>query len=92
MIGLASLAQRVSTRKVAWDDHHQPATHLRNNPRGGASPVLPAMRFKTELKNIRTFNKLIGALNSLEKIAWVRLDDDTARFTVIPETGSQVWA
>lgn len=50
------------------------------------------MRFKTELKNIRTFNKLIAALNSLEKIAWVRLDDDTARFTVIPETGSQVWA
>ncbi|KAJ4406517.1 Checkpoint protein hus1 [Gnomoniopsis sp. IMI 355080] len=50
------------------------------------------MRFKTELKNIRTFNKLIAALNSLEKIAWVRLDDETARFTVIPETGSQVWA
>ncbi|CAN8095459.1 unnamed protein product [Discula destructiva] len=50
------------------------------------------MRFKTELKNIRTFNKLISALNSLEKIAWVRLDDETARFTVIPETGSQVWA
>lgn len=50
------------------------------------------MRFKTELKNIRTFNKLIAALNTLEKIAWVRLDDDTARFTVIPETGSQVWA
>ncbi|PSS00818.1 Hus1-like protein [Coniella lustricola] len=50
------------------------------------------MRFRTELKNIRTFNKLIAALNTLEKIAWVRLDDDTARFTVIPETGSQVWA
>lgn len=50
------------------------------------------MRFKTELKNIRTLNKLIAALNSLEKIAWVRLDDETARFTVIPETGSQVWA
>ncbi|KAH8908346.1 Hus1-like protein [Coniochaeta sp. PMI_546] len=50
------------------------------------------MRFKTELKNIRTFSKLVAALNSLEKIAWVRLDDDTARFTVIPDTGSQVWA
>ncbi|KAG7118856.1 Checkpoint protein hus1 like [Verticillium longisporum] len=50
------------------------------------------MRFKTELKNIRTFSKLTAALNSLEKIAWVRLDDDTARFTVIPDTGSQVWA
>jgi hypothetical protein len=35
---------------------------------------------------------LIGALNSLEKLAWVRLDDETARFTVIPDTGSQVWA
>lgn len=34
----------------------------------------------------------MAALNSLEKIAWVRLDDETARFTVIPDTGSQVWA
>ncbi|KAK0719997.1 checkpoint protein Hus1/Mec3 [Lasiosphaeris hirsuta] len=50
------------------------------------------MRFKTDLKNIRTFSKLVAALNSLEKIAWVRLDDDTVRFTVIPDTGSQVWA
>ncbi|KAK2032066.1 Hus1-like protein [Colletotrichum zoysiae] len=50
------------------------------------------MRFKTELKNIRTFSKLTAALNSLEKIAWVRLDDETARFTVIPDTGSQVWS
>ena len=37
-------------------------------------------------------SELVAALNSLEKIAWVRLDDDTARFTVIPDTGSQVWA
>ncbi|KAL0465571.1 cell cycle checkpoint protein [Neurospora intermedia] len=50
------------------------------------------MRFKTELRNIRTFSKLVAALNTLEKIAWVRLDDDTVRFTVIPDTGSQVWA
>ncbi|KAK0626499.1 checkpoint protein hus1 [Immersiella caudata] len=50
------------------------------------------MRFKTDLRNIRTFSKLVAALNSLEKIAWVRLDDDTVRFTVIPDTGSQVWA
>lgn len=34
----------------------------------------------------------MAALNTLEKIAWVRLDDDTVRFTVIPDTGSQVWA
>ncbi|KAK4093634.1 hypothetical protein Purlil1_1968 [Purpureocillium lilacinum] len=50
------------------------------------------MRFRTELKNIRTFAKLTAALSSLEKIAWVRLSDDTARFTVIPDMGSQVWA
>ncbi|KAK1760956.1 hypothetical protein QBC47DRAFT_368690 [Echria macrotheca] len=50
------------------------------------------MRFKTDLRNIRTFSRLVAALNSLEKIAWVRLDDETARFTVIPDTGSQVWA
>ncbi|KAK3297045.1 Hus1-like protein-domain-containing protein [Chaetomium fimeti] len=35
---------------------------------------------------------LTAALNSLEKIAWMRLDDETVRFTVIPDTGSQVWA
>ncbi|KAI1391449.1 Hus1-like protein [Hypoxylon trugodes] len=50
------------------------------------------MRFKSDLKNIRTFAKLVAALSSLEKIAWVRLDDETVRFTVIPDTGSQVWA
>jgi HUS1 checkpoint protein len=36
--------------------------------------------------------ELTAALASLEKIAWLRLDDATARFTVIPDTGSQVWA
>ncbi|KAI0011093.1 Hus1-like protein [Xylariaceae sp. FL0662B] len=50
------------------------------------------MRFRSNLKNIRTFSKLVAALSSLEKIAWVRLDDETVRFTVIPDTGSQVWA
>lgn len=77
------------------------------------------MRFRTELKNIRTFAsefsfltdacfcviltvfmdtsnreslELVAALGSLEKIAWLRLSDDTARFTVIPDMGSQVWA
>ncbi|KAI1497573.1 Hus1-like protein [Biscogniauxia marginata] len=50
------------------------------------------MRFRSNLKNIRTFSKLVAALSSLEKIAWLRLDDDTVRFTVIPDTGSQVWA
>ncbi|KAK8058431.1 hypothetical protein PG994_008879 [Apiospora phragmitis] len=46
------------------------------------------MRFKTNLKNIQ----LVGALSSLEKITWLRLDDEHVRFTVIPDTGSQVWA
>ncbi|PHH63425.1 hypothetical protein CDD81_6026 [Ophiocordyceps australis] len=50
------------------------------------------MRFRTDVKNTRTFAKLVGALSSLEKIAWLRLSDDTARFTVIPDVGSQVWA
>ncbi|KAH8652164.1 checkpoint protein hus1 [Xylariales sp. PMI_506] len=50
------------------------------------------MRFKTKLKNIRTFSKLTAALSSLEKIAWMRIDDNHVRFTVIPDTGSQVWA
>jgi HUS1 checkpoint protein len=50
------------------------------------------MRFSTDLKNIRTFAKFTAALSSLEKIAWVRLTDETARFTVIPDIGSQVWA
>ena len=36
--------------------------------------------------------ELTAALSSLEKIAWVRLSDDTVRFTVIPDMGSQVWA
>ncbi|ORY71300.1 checkpoint protein Hus1/Mec3 [Pseudomassariella vexata] len=50
------------------------------------------MRFKTNLKNVRTFSKLVAALSTLEKIAWMRLDDENVRFTVIPDTGSQVWA
>ncbi|KAI2643314.1 checkpoint protein hus1 [Xylaria nigripes] len=50
------------------------------------------MRFKTNLRNIRTFTKLVSALSSLEKVAWVRFDDETIRFTVIPDTGTQVWA
>ncbi|KAL1892131.1 Checkpoint protein hus1 [Ceratocystis pirilliformis] len=43
------------------------------------------MRFKTEIQ-------LTAAVGSLEKIAWVRLDDDSVRITVIPDIGSQVWA
>ncbi|KAL3425753.1 hus1 checkpoint protein [Phlyctema vagabunda] len=50
------------------------------------------MRFKTSVRNIQTFTKLTASLSSLGKVAWVRLDDDSARFTIIPETGTQVWA
>ncbi|SPO00710.1 related to mitotic and DNA damage checkpoint protein hus1 [Cephalotrichum gorgonifer] len=58
------------------------------------------MRFRAQLKNIGTFQskltpslpQLTAALSSLEKIAWVRLDNHVARFTAIPDTGSHVWA
>ncbi|KAH8682976.1 cell cycle checkpoint protein-like protein [Tricladium varicosporioides] len=50
------------------------------------------MRFKTSIRNIQTFSKLTASLSSLGKVAWVRLDDDNVRFTIIPETGTQVWA
>ncbi|KAH8750378.1 cell cycle checkpoint protein-like protein [Hyaloscypha finlandica] len=50
------------------------------------------MRFKTSVRNIQTFSKLTASLSSLGKVAWVRLDDDAVRFTIIPETGTQVWA
>jgi len=50
------------------------------------------MRFKTSVRNIQTFTKLTAALGTLGKVAWVRLDNESVRFTVIPETGTQVWA
>ncbi|PKS10737.1 hypothetical protein jhhlp_002494 [Lomentospora prolificans] len=50
------------------------------------------MRFNAQLKNIGTFQKLTASLSSLEKIAWVRLDNNVARFTAIPDVGSHVWA
>ncbi|KAG9235286.1 cell cycle checkpoint protein-like protein [Amylocarpus encephaloides] len=50
------------------------------------------MRFKTAVRNIQPFSKLTASLSSLGKVAWVRLDDSNVRFTVIPETGTQVWA
>jgi len=36
--------------------------------------------------------ELTASLNSLNKIAWIRLDNNQFRCTVIPEQGSQVWA
>ncbi|KKA28400.1 hypothetical protein TD95_000214 [Thielaviopsis punctulata] len=50
------------------------------------------MRFKTDIRNPRIFSKLAAAVGCLEKVAWIRLDDDHVRITVIPHVGSQVWA
>ncbi|MCJ1381082.1 hypothetical protein MMC17_004191 [Xylographa soralifera] len=50
------------------------------------------MRFKSSIRNVSTFIKLAASLNSLGKVAWIRLDNDQIRCTVIPEQGSQVWA
>ncbi|KAI9880175.1 MAG: hypothetical protein M1830_004994 [Pleopsidium flavum] len=50
------------------------------------------MRFKASIRNISTFTKFTASLSSLGKVAWVRLDDDQVRFTIIPEKGTQVWA
>ncbi|SLM34166.1 Checkpoint protein Hus1/Mec3 [Lasallia pustulata] len=50
------------------------------------------MRFKSSIRNITTLTKFAAPLSSLNKIAWVRLDNDQVRFTIIPEQGTQVWA
>ncbi|CAK7202120.1 Checkpoint protein hus1 [Sporothrix eucalyptigena] len=50
------------------------------------------MKFKAELRNTRTFSKLVAALSALDKIVWVRLEDKHVRFIVIPDRGSQVWS
>lgn len=36
--------------------------------------------------------ELTASLASLGPVAWVRLNEDEARFTIIPEQGTQVWA
>ncbi|KAF7597334.1 hypothetical protein BBP40_006274 [Aspergillus hancockii] len=50
------------------------------------------MRFRTQLSNIATFSKLTASLSSLGKVCWMRLEDGTVRFTIIPDQGTQVWA
>ncbi|CAK7564808.1 MAG: Checkpoint protein hus1 [Sporothrix epigloea] len=50
------------------------------------------MKFKAELRNIRTFSKLVAALSALDKVVWVRLEAKAVRFVVIPDRGSQVWS
>ncbi|KAH6611338.1 HUS1 checkpoint protein [Trichoderma cornu-damae] len=50
------------------------------------------MRFNSDLKNIRTFAKLTAAFSALEKLVWLRLSNEIAHFTVVPDTGSQIWS
>ena len=50
------------------------------------------MRFRAGIQNIHVFTKLTASLSSLGNVAWVRLNDHDARFTIVPDTGSQLWA
>ncbi|KAF2397126.1 Hus1-like protein [Trichodelitschia bisporula] len=50
------------------------------------------MRFKAQIQNITTFTKFVASLTSLGPVAWVRLNENDVRFTIIPEQGTQVWA
>ncbi|KAG0640212.1 checkpoint protein Hus1/Mec3 [Tuber brumale] len=50
------------------------------------------MRFKTSIRNVSTFIKLTSSLLSIGKIAWLRLDEDEIRFTLMPDQGAQVFA
>ncbi|KAI9375855.1 checkpoint protein Hus1/Mec3 [Aspergillus egyptiacus] len=50
------------------------------------------MRFRTQVVNTATFTKLVGSLSSLSKLCWMRLEESTVRFTIIPDQGTQVWA
>ncbi|RPB20776.1 Hus1-like protein [Terfezia boudieri ATCC MYA-4762] len=50
------------------------------------------MRFKSTIKNISTFTKLTSSLSSLGKTAWMKLEPEEIRFTIIPDQGTQVWA
>lgn len=44
------------------------------------------------MQNVHTFSKFTASLASLGNIAWLRLDEKDVRFTVIPESGTQVWS
>ncbi|RKF79088.1 Checkpoint protein hus1 [Golovinomyces cichoracearum] len=49
-------------------------------------------QLKLGLKLIKILSELTASLSYLGKVAWIRLDDDAVRLTVIPEIGTQVWA
>jgi HUS1 checkpoint protein len=50
------------------------------------------MRFRASIQNVHKFSKFTASLASLGNIAWLRLDEKDVRFTVIPESGTQVWS
>lgn len=50
------------------------------------------MRFRADIQNIHTFTKFTASLATLGHIAWVQLDEENVRFTVIPDQGTQVWS
>ncbi|KAF9245104.1 hypothetical protein DTO013E5_7496 [Penicillium roqueforti] len=50
------------------------------------------MRFRTQIRDSRTFSKLTASLSSLGKVCWMRLEHEVIRFTIIPDQGTQVWA
>lgn len=94
-VGPYMLAHRHRRRRAAT----APVLRLATPPRCGSeqssrtselSPV--SLSSGTAFPRLPLWPELTAALSSLEKIAWVRLSDDTARFTVIPDMGSQVWA
>ncbi|KAJ5936125.1 Hus1-like protein [Penicillium verhagenii] len=50
------------------------------------------MRFRAQIKNTTVFSKLTASLSSLDKECWMRLEQEVVRFTIIPDSGTQVWS
>lgn len=50
------------------------------------------MRFKSTLLPTPRFTRLLSSLSPLSPIAWLQLSTTHVRLTIIPSTGSQVWA
>jgi hypothetical protein len=72
---------------------------LINQPRCGSkrkyktlphSPVCPIHKHSDEADQGHA--EFVASLASLGPVAWVRLNEDEVRFTIIPEQGTQVWA
>ena len=73
-------------------EHTVPTVHVYLNNAAKTRTYTANMRFRSEIINIHTFTKFTASLATLGEIAWLRLDDNDVRFTVIPEKGTQVWA